>query len=152
MPRSKFFCPTPHTCRIKGESNIDKTSSVLANEYSKPLGPLPCCIGHLRRANGALRPKAEGGFIGCGWQSGWFTWLLDPCCANPIAHRKSTKNIDGENAAAQVLAAQTDPIYGVMLFQAYYESFVKQLVIISPKFAPTTAAGVEELLSFKADM
>jgi hypothetical protein len=47
---------------------------------------------------------------------------------------------------------KNDPIYGYWFFEAYYESFAKQLVIISPKFAPTTAAGLEELLPFKADM
>ena len=47
---------------------------------------------------------------------------------------------------------KTDPIYGYWFFEAYYETFVKQLAMISPKFVPTTAAEVEELLSFKVDM
>ena len=47
---------------------------------------------------------------------------------------------------------KTDPIYGYWFFEAYHEAYVKHLVTISPKFAPTTAAGVDELLSFKADM
>jgi hypothetical protein len=47
---------------------------------------------------------------------------------------------------------KTDPLYGYWFFEAYYKSFVKQLTTISPKFAPKTAAQVEELLSFKADM
>ncbi len=46
----------------------------------------------------------------------------------------------------------SDPLYGFWFFEAYYESFAKQLTSISSKFAPSTAAGVEELLSFKADM
>ena len=48
--------------------------------------------------------------------------------------------------------SKTDPIYGYWFFEAYYETFMKQLAMISPKFAPTTAAEVDELLSFKADM
>jgi hypothetical protein len=47
---------------------------------------------------------------------------------------------------------KTDPLYGYWFFEAYYETFAKQLVAISPKFAPTTDAGVDELLSFTADM
>ena len=47
---------------------------------------------------------------------------------------------------------KTDPLYGYWFFEAYYEAFAKQLATICPKFVPTTAGGVEELLSFKADM
>ncbi len=47
---------------------------------------------------------------------------------------------------------KSDPLYGYWFFEAYYEAFAKQLAAISPKFVPRTAAGVEELLSFKADM
>jgi hypothetical protein len=48
----------------------------------------------------------------------------------------------------------SDPLYEFWFFEAYYELFAKQLTSISSKFAPSTAAGVEELrlLSFKADM
>jgi hypothetical protein len=45
-----------------------------------------------------------------------------------------------------------DPIYGFWFFEAYYESFGKQLSMISPKFIPETDAAVEELLLFKANM
>ena len=45
-----------------------------------------------------------------------------------------------------------DPLYGYWFFEAYYEAFAKQLGAISPKFVPTTSAGVEQLLSFKANM
>jgi hypothetical protein len=46
------------------------------------------------------------------------------------------------------------PLYGFKFwfFEAYYESFAKQLSSISSKFVPSMAAGVEELLSLKADM
>jgi hypothetical protein len=47
---------------------------------------------------------------------------------------------------------KSDPLYGFWFFWAYYEAFAKQLRAISPKFVPTTAAGVDELLSFKANM
>jgi hypothetical protein len=47
---------------------------------------------------------------------------------------------------------KTDPLYGYWFFEAYYESSGKQLSLISPKFMPETAAGGEELLSFKASM
>ena len=47
---------------------------------------------------------------------------------------------------------KNDPIYGYWFFEAYYESFAKQLGSISPKFVPTTIAGIDELLSFKANM
>ena len=46
----------------------------------------------------------------------------------------------------------SDPIYGFWFFEAYYESFGKQLSMISPKFMPVTDAAVVELLSFKANM
>ncbi len=46
----------------------------------------------------------------------------------------------------------SDPLYCVWFFEAYYESFAKQLTSKSSKFAPSTAAGVEELLLFKAYM
>ena len=46
----------------------------------------------------------------------------------------------------------SDPIYGFWFFEAYYESFGKQLSMISPKFIPETDAAVEELLLFKANM
>ena len=42
----------------------------------------------------------------------------------------------------------TDPLYGYWFFEA----FAKQLGAISPKFVPTTPAGIDELLSFKASM
>jgi len=45
-----------------------------------------------------------------------------------------------------------EPLYGYWFFEAYYESFGKQLALISPKFMPETAAAVDELLSFMADM
>jgi hypothetical protein len=45
-----------------------------------------------------------------------------------------------------------DPLYGYWFFEAYNEAFSAQLGSISPKFVPTTPAGVEELLSFKANM
>ena len=47
---------------------------------------------------------------------------------------------------------KADPLYGYWFFEAYYEAFAKQLAAISLKFVPTTPGGVEELLSFKADM
>ncbi len=47
---------------------------------------------------------------------------------------------------------KNDPLYGLWFFEAYYEAFAKQLGSISPKFVPTTAAEVDELLSFKAKM
>jgi hypothetical protein len=47
---------------------------------------------------------------------------------------------------------KSDPLYGFWFFEAYYESFAKQLGAISPKFVPTTPAGIDELLSFKATM
>jgi hypothetical protein len=47
---------------------------------------------------------------------------------------------------------KTDPLYGYWFFEAYYESIGKQLSLISPKFMPETATGIEELLSFKASM
>ena len=46
----------------------------------------------------------------------------------------------------------TDPLYGYWFFEAYYKAFSGQLGAISPKFVPTTSAGVDELLSFKANM
>ena len=46
----------------------------------------------------------------------------------------------------------SDPLYGFWFFEAYYQAFGKQLAAISPKFVPETEAGVDELLSFKADM
>ena len=47
---------------------------------------------------------------------------------------------------------KSDPIYGYWFFEAYYESFLANLVTISSKFAPKNEAGIDELLSFKADM
>ena len=47
---------------------------------------------------------------------------------------------------------KADPLYGYWFFEAYYEAFAKQLAAISLKFVPKTPGGVEELLSFKADM
>ena len=47
---------------------------------------------------------------------------------------------------------KNDPLYGFWFFEAYYEAFAKQLGSISQKFVPTTAAEVDELLSFKANM
>ncbi len=46
----------------------------------------------------------------------------------------------------------SDPLYGFWFFEAYYKSFEKQLTSISSKFAPSMAADVEQLLSFKGDM
>ena len=46
----------------------------------------------------------------------------------------------------------SDPIYGYWFFEAYYETFGKQLSLISTKFMPETDSSVEELLSFKANM
>ena len=46
----------------------------------------------------------------------------------------------------------SDPIYGYWFFEAYYQAFGKQLAAISPKFVPETEAGVDELLSFQAEM
>ena len=47
---------------------------------------------------------------------------------------------------------ESDPIYGFWFFEAYYQSFGKQLSIISRKFMPETEAAVKELMSFTADM
>ena len=47
---------------------------------------------------------------------------------------------------------KSDPLYGYWFFEAYYEAFAKQLAAISKEFVPKTPAGVEELLSFEADM
>jgi hypothetical protein len=47
---------------------------------------------------------------------------------------------------------KSDPLYSFWFFEGYYKSFGKQVSLISPKFMPDTAAGVDELLSFKADM
>ena len=47
---------------------------------------------------------------------------------------------------------KTDPLYGYWFFEAYYEAFLANLVTISSKFAPKNEAGIDELLSFKADM
>ena len=44
------------------------------------------------------------------------------------------------------------PLYGYWFFEAYYQAFAKQLSTISRKFVPETEAGVDELLSYKADM
>ncbi len=49
-------------------------------------------------------------------------------------------------------ARKNDPLYGFWFFEAYYEGLTKQLGSIRPKFVPTTAAKVHELLSFKANM
>jgi hypothetical protein len=46
----------------------------------------------------------------------------------------------------------SDPLYGYWFFEAYYQAFGKQLAAISPKFVPETEAGVDELLSFQAEM
>ena len=46
----------------------------------------------------------------------------------------------------------SDPLYGYWFFEAYYQAFGKQLAAISSKFVPETEAGVDELLSFKANM
>jgi hypothetical protein len=46
----------------------------------------------------------------------------------------------------------SDPLYGYWFFEAYYQALAKHLSAISRKFAPETEAGVDELLSFKADM
>jgi hypothetical protein len=43
-------------------------------------------------------------------------------------------------------------LYCFWFFEAFYASFAKQLTSISSKFAASTATGVEQLLSFKADM
>ncbi len=49
-------------------------------------------------------------------------------------------------------SCKTDPLYGYWFFEAYYESSGKQLSLSTPKFMPETAAGVVELLLFKASM
>ncbi len=46
----------------------------------------------------------------------------------------------------------SDPLYCYWFFEAYYQAFGKQLAAISRKFEPETEAGVDELLSFKANM
>jgi hypothetical protein len=46
----------------------------------------------------------------------------------------------------------SDPLYGYWFFEAYYQAFAKQLSTICRKFVPETEAGVDELLSYKADM
>ncbi len=46
----------------------------------------------------------------------------------------------------------SDPLYGYWFFEAYYQAFGKQLAAISHKFVPQTEAGVDELLSFQAEM
>ncbi len=55
-PKPVIFCPVPRSPQTRDESTIDKIRSALGNEYSKPLN---YCIGHLRRADGALRPKTD---------------------------------------------------------------------------------------------
>ena len=46
----------------------------------------------------------------------------------------------------------SDPLYGYWFFEAYYQALGKQLSAISRKFVPETEDGVDELLSFEADM
>ena len=46
---------------------------------------------------------------------------------------------------------KNDPLYGFWFFEAYYEAFC-ETAGLNKKFVPTTAAEVDELLSFKANM
>jgi hypothetical protein len=46
----------------------------------------------------------------------------------------------------------SDPLYGYWFFEAYYQALAKQLSAISRKFVPEIEAGVDELLSFQAEM
>jgi hypothetical protein len=64
----KFFCPPPPKRGKQTQESeeadglgIDKVRSALGNEYSKLLH---YCIAHLRRADGALRPKSESRTVG----------------------------------------------------------------------------------------
>jgi hypothetical protein len=54
-----YFCPPPPLRGIEGDETCgaDKIRSALGMEYCKPLH---YAIAHLRRADGALRPKREG--------------------------------------------------------------------------------------------
>jgi hypothetical protein len=64
-----YFCPPPPTRGLgPDESKLDKVRSALAGEYSKTLH---YCIGHLRRADGGLRPKKEGSVCSMDLLAGW---------------------------------------------------------------------------------
>ncbi len=68
------------------------------------------------------------------------------CKSDFPSHGQYSDNVDAKVQFAQIgPPLRTDCSY-------WFESFAKELAKLSPKFAPTTPAGVEELLSFKADM
>ena len=152
----KFLCPPPPKRKVNSlveESvvacGIDKVRGALGNEYIKALH---YCIAHLRRADGALRPKSETRPVGsmnllaAGDTVRLVTWSmlrktdfgLHILIVTAPMHRYNPR--------------KSDPLYGYWFFEAYYEAFATELSKLNPKFVPTTAAGVEELLSFQANM
>ena len=112
-------------------------------EYIKSLH---YAIAHLRRADAALNPKAEGS---------------SDCSMDLLSDKAKSRcffsaQLIRQNSDSLVLHRYTldadDPIYGFWFFETYYQAFAKQLCCYSSKFNPTNAAEVEELLAYTVEM